>query len=229
MKNLIPHNEKRELLAKEKRWEKYYLVKTPLLLKKIYPSYLWSINTKEKILYLTFDDGPHPEITSFVLRQLKRYNALATFFCIGKNVVSFPAIYKQIYDEGHAVGNHTYNHLNGWKTENEIYLKDIAEASKVIDSTLFRPCYGRITSFQASKLKQVMKEKEPTIVMWDVLSGDFDTECTPQQCLANVIFASVPGSIIVFHDSEKAFPRLEYTLPRILKYFSEKGYSFKSL
>ena len=99
----------------------------------------------------------------------------------------------------------------------------------MIDSTFFRPCYGRITSFQASKLKQVMKEKEPTIVMWDILSGDFDTECTPQQCLANVIFASVPGSIIVFHDSEKAFPRLEYTLPRILKYFSEKGYSFKSL
>jgi len=229
MKNLIPHNEKRELLAKEKRWEKYYLVKTPLLLKKIYPSYLWSISTKEKILYLTFDDGPHPEITPFVLRQLKRYNALATFFCIGKNVVSFPAIYKQIHDEGHAVGNHTYNHLNGWKTENEIYLKDIAEASKVIDSTFFRPCYGRITSFQASKLKQVMKDKEPIIVMWDVLIGDFDTECTPQQCLANVIFASVPGSIIVFHDSEKAFPRVEYTLPRILKYFSEKGYSFKSL
>src|SRR5436190_5276509 len=229
MKNLTPDNEKRELLTKEKRWEKYYLVKTPLLLKKIYPSYLWSISTKEKILYLTFDDGPHPEITPFVLRQLKRYNALATFFCIGKNVVSFPAIYKQIHDEGHAVGNHTYNHLNGWKTENEIYLKDIAEASKVIDSTFFRPCYGRITSFQASKLKQVMKDKEPIIVMWDVLSGDFDTACSPQQCLANVLFASVPGSIIVFHDSEKAFPRLEYTLPRILKYFSEKGYSFKSL
>jgi peptidoglycan/xylan/chitin deacetylase (PgdA/CDA1 family) len=222
-------NDKKELLMREKRWEKYYLVKTPLLLKKIYPSYLWSVDIKKKILYLTFDDGPHPEITPFILQQLKRYNALGTFFCIGKNVVSFPDVYKQIQDEGHTVGNHTYNHLNGWKTENEIYLKDIAEASKVIDSSLFRPCYGRITRFQAKNLKQVMKGKEPTIVMWDVLSGDFDTECTPQQCLANVIFASVPGSIIVFHDSEKGFPKLAYTLPRILNYFSEKGYLFKSL
>jgi peptidoglycan/xylan/chitin deacetylase (PgdA/CDA1 family) len=127
------------------------------------------------------------------------------------------------------VGNHTFNHLNGWKTENEIYLNNIAEASKVIDSSLFRPCYGRITNLQAKNLKRVMKGKEPTIVMWDVLSGDFDTECTPQQCLANVVFASVPGSIIVFHDSEKAFPRLEYTLPKILHYFSEKGYLFKAL
>jgi peptidoglycan-N-acetylglucosamine deacetylase len=229
MEEVPPDNDKKELWVSKKRWDKYYLVKTPLLLKKIYPSYLWSIDTKEKALYLTFDDGPHPEITAFVLKQLKRYNALATFFCIGKNVVSFPAVYEQILDEGHSVGNHTYNHLNGWKTENEIYLKDIAEASKVIDSSLFRPCYGRITSFQAKNLKPVMKGKEPTIVMWDVLSGDFDTDCTPQQCLANVVFASVPGSIIVFHDSEKAFTRLEYSLPKVLNYFSEKGYVFKSL
>lgn len=229
MEQVPPVNDKKELLIREKRWEKYYLVKTPLLLKKIYPSYLWSIGTKEKILYLTFDDGPHPEITPFVLRQLKHYDALATFFCIGKNVAAYPDVYRQIQDEGHTVGNHTYNHLNGWKTENEIYLKDVAEASKLIDSSLFRPCYGRITSFQAKNLKPVMKGKEPTIVMWDVLSGDFDTECTPQQCLTNVVFASVPGSIIVFHDSEKAFPRLEYTLPGVLHYFTEKGYLFKSL
>lgn len=222
-------NDKKEMLLREKRWEKYYLVKTPLLLKKIYSAYLWKIDTKEKILYLTFDDGPHPDITLFVLRQLKRYDALATFFCIGKNVVTYPAIFEQILDEGHSVGNHTYNHLNGWKTDNDVYLKDIAEASKVIDSSLFRPCYGRITGFQASNLKTVMKGKEPTIVMWDVLSGDFDTACTPKQCLANVVFGSVPGSIIVFHDSEKAFPKLEYTLPRMLKFFSEKGYVFKSL
>src|SRR5436190_2963882 len=210
MKNLTPDNEKRELLTKEKRWEKYYLVKTPLLLKKIYPSYLWSIETKEKILYLTFDDGPHPEITTFILRQLKQYDALATFFCIGKNVVAYPGVYKQLLDEGHSVGNHTYNHLNGWKTDNDIYLKDIAKASKVIDSSLFRPCYGRITKFQAKNLRPVMKGKEPTIVMWDVLSGDFDIDCSPEQCLANVVLTSGPGSIIVFHDSEKAFPRLEY-------------------
>lgn len=229
MERLPRVNDKKEKLLREKRWEKYYLVKTPLLLKKIYPSYLWNIDTKEKILYLTFDDGPHPEITPFVLGQLKRYDALATFFCIGKNVVAYPHVFKQIHDEGHTVGNHTFNHLNGWKTDNDVYLKDIAEASKVIDSSLFRPCYGKITGFQAKNLKPVMKGKEPTIVMWDVLSGDFDTACTPQQCLANVVFGSVPGSIIVFHDSEKAFPKLEYTLPRMLKFFSDKGYVFKSL
>ena len=207
----------------------FYFVKTPGWLKKIYDSYIWSIPASDKILYLTFDDGPHPEATTFVLKELKKYNVLATFFCIGKNVVAYPDIYRQIIQEGHSVGNHTYNHLNGWKTNNDDYLNDIALASNEIDSYLFRPPYGRITSFQAKNLNQAMKGKKPKVIMWDVLSGDFDTECTPQQCLANVIFASVPGSIIVFHDSEKAFPRLEYTLPKVLHYFSEKGYLFKAL
>ena len=207
----------------------FYFVKTPGWLKKIYDSYIWSVPASDKILYLTFDDGPHPEATTFVLKELKKYNVLATFFCIGKNVVAYPEIYKQIIQEGHSVGNHTYNHLNGWKTNNDDYLNDIALASNEIDSYLFRPPYGRITSFQAKNLKQAMKGKKPKVIMWDVLSGDFDTECTSQQCLANVIFASVPGSIIVFHDSEKAFPRLEYTLPKVLHYFSEKGYLFKAL
>ena len=207
----------------------FYFVKTPGWLKRIYDSYIWSIPVTDKILYLTFDDGPHPEATPFVLKELKRHNALATFFCIGKNVVSYPGIYNQIISEGHTVGNHTYNHLNGWKTNNDDYLKDIALASHEIDSDLFRPPYGRITSFQAKNLKQVMNGREPKVIMWDVLSGDFDTECTPQQCLTNVLLASVSGSIIIFHDSEKAFPNLAYTLPRILNYFAEKGYLFKSL
>jgi len=207
----------------------FYFVKTPGWLKKIYDSYIWSIPGSDKILYLTFDDGPHPEATPFVLKELKKYNVLATFFCIGKNVVAYPDIYNQILREGHSVGNHTYNHLNGWKTNNDDYLKDIALAADEIDSYLFRPPYGRITSFQAKNLKPVMKGKEPKVIMWDVLSGDFDTACSPQQCLANVLFASVPGSIIVFHDSEKAFSRLEYALPRVLQYFSKKGYLFKPL
>ena len=207
----------------------FYFVKTPGWLKRIYDSYTWSIPVNDKILYLTFDDGPHPEATPFVLKELKKHNALATFFCIGKNVVSYPAIYKQIINEGHSVGNHTYNHLNGWKTGNEDYLKDIALASHEIDSNLFRPPYGRITSFQAKNLKSAMNGKEPKVIMWDVLSGDFDIDCTPQQCLSNVLLATVSGSIIIFHDSEKAFPNLAYTLPRILDYFSEKGYLFKSL
>ena len=207
----------------------FYFVKTPRWLKRIYDSYLWSMPANDKDLYLTFDDGPHPEATVFVLKQLKQHNALATFFCIGKNVVAYPDIYQQILNEGHAVGNHTYNHLNGWKTNNDDYMRDIALASQEIDSDLFRPPYGRITSFQAKNLKPVMKGKEPKVIMWDVLSGDFDTECAAEQCLANVVLASVPGSIIVFHDSEKALEKLKYTLPRILHYFSEKGYSFKSL
>ena len=207
----------------------FYFVKTPGWLKKIYDSYTWSISVKDKILYLTFDDGPHPEATPFVLKELKKYNVFATFFCIGKNVVAYPDIYDQIIREGHSIGNHTYNHLNGWKANNDDYLNDIALAANEINSYLFRPPYGRITSFQAKQLKTVMKGKEPKVIMWDVLSGDFDTSCSPQQCLANVLFASVPGSIIVFHDSEKAFPRLEYALPRVIQYFSEKGYLFKPL
>jgi peptidoglycan/xylan/chitin deacetylase (PgdA/CDA1 family) len=207
----------------------FYFVKTPWWLKRIYDSYTWSIPSGEKNLFLTFDDGPHPEATPFVLKQLKQYDALATFFCIGKNVVTYPEIYKQILKEGHSSGNHTYNHLNGWRTSNDLYMKDIALASKEINSNLFRPPYGRITSFQAKNLKAVMQGKEAKVIMWDVLSADFDIDCTPEQCLANVILPTVPGSIIVFHDSEKAFPKLQYALPRMLKYFSEKGYSFKSL
>jgi len=207
----------------------FYFVKTPGWLKRIYDSYTWSIPVNDKILYLTFDDGPHPEATPFVLKELKKHNALATFFCIGKNVVTYPDIYKQLINEGHSVGNHTYNHLNGWKTGSDDYLKDIDLASHEIDSDLFRPPYGRITSFQAKNLRSAMKGKEPRVIMWDVLSGDFDNDCTPQQCLSNVILATVPGSIIIFHDSEKAFSNLTYTLPRILNYFSEKGYLFKSL
>ena len=205
----------------------FYFVKTPWWLKKIYESYVWSLPDNEKTLYLTFDDGPHPEATPFVLRQLKQYNALATFFCIGKNVVANPVLYKQIINEGHAVGNHTHNHLNGWKTSNDAYMNDIARASREIESNLFRPPYGRITSFQAKNLNAAMRGKKAKVIMWDVLSADFDPDCTPQQCLANVILPSVPGSIIVFHDSEKAFPKLEYTLPRMLKFYSESGYRFK--
>ena len=229
MNNSIAKDHSKNLQHLEKRWERYYLVKTPWLLKKIYPDYIWSIDTIEKELYLTFDDGPHPQATPFVLKQLKQYNAKATFFCIGKNVVAYPDMYNQILSEGHSVGNHTFNHLNGWKTKDDIYLKDVAEASNYIDSNLFRPCYGRITSFQAKNLKLVIKSLQPKVIMWDILSGDFDTLISPEQCLANVVLKSVSGSIIVFHESDKAYSRLEYALPHVLSYFNEKGYFFKSL
>jgi peptidoglycan-N-acetylglucosamine deacetylase len=206
-----------------------YFVKTPWWIKKIYPFYTWSVPTKEKVLYLTFDDGPHPDATPFVLRELKKFDALATFFCIGKNVLAWPDIYQTILNEGHAVGNHTQNHVNGWNIQTDTYLKDIAEAANYIDSNLFRPPYGRITLFQAKNLKAAMKGKTPEIIMWDVLSADFDTSITAEQSLQFVIFRSVPGSIIVFHDSEKAYSKLSYVLPKVLHHFSKQGFRFLSL
>lgn len=201
-----------------------YLAKTPWLLKKLYPSLTWKVATEEKDVYLTFDDGPHQTITPFVLDSLKTYNAKATFFCIGKNVKEHPAIYQRIIDEGHKVGNHTFNHLNGWKTSDATYIKNVLEAKQFIDSDLFRPPYGRISNFQIQQLKSIFK-----IVMWDVLSADFDITITPQKSLELVISNIGKGSIVVFHDSEKALPRLEYALPKTLQFLNENGYRCKSL
>lgn len=206
-----------------------YFVKTPWWLKKLYPSYIWNIKTNEKVIYLTFDDGPHPIATPFVLDALKKYNAKATFFCIGKNVKSFQEIYKKIIEAGHSVGNHTYNHLNGWKTSKKIYLDDVAKAAGQINSFLFRPPYGRITKKQAKQIKKVINNPKAKIIMWSILSGDFDTSNTKEKCLDNVARHAKPGSIIVFHDSEKAFPLMSHTLEESLKYFSENGYRFDSL
>lgn len=203
-----------------------YFIKTPWWLKKIYPNRVWDIATKEKIIYLTFDDGPHPEVTPFVLDELKKYNAKATFFCIGKNVLAYPSIYKRILEEGHQVGNHTQHHLNGWKTDKKNYLADVAEAANHINSNLFRPPYGRIRASQVKGIGESLKSKSAKIVMWDVLSGDFDDSLSKEKCLNNVISKTRPGSIIVFHDSEKAFPRLKYTLPVYLEIFVEKGFVF---
>lgn len=205
----------------------YYLVKTPWLLKKLYPECIWNIDTSEKVLYLTFDDGPHPQATSFVLDQLKQYNARATFFCIGKNVEAYFDIYKKILQDNHKPGNHTYSHLNGWETPDETYLNDIYAAKKIIDSPLFRPPYGRITKFQLTQLRGIKYNLNP--VMWTVLSGDFDNRVSNEKCLNNVLKNSGPGSIVVFHDSEKCFEKLQFVLPKVLEYFHAKGYSFKAL
>ena len=206
-----------------------YFVKTPWWLKKIYPHRLWQVDTEEKIIYLSFDDGPHPVATPFVLDELKKLDAKATFFCIGKNVAAYPALYKRIIDEGHSVGNHTQQHLNGWKTNKETYLSDVALAAEYIQSNLFRPPYGRLKSVQAKGISKAMKNKLAKIVMWDVLSGDFDESLSKEQCLNNVIHHTTCGSIVVFHDSDKAFSRLQYTLPKTLDFFSSKGYIFTNL
>ena len=202
-----------------------YLIKPTWWLRKIYSSALtWKIPVEENKIFLTFDDGPHPTITPFVLNCLKQHNAKATFFCIGKNVQLYQGVFQQIINEGHRVGNHTHNHLNGWKTTDKKYFENIILARKFIDSNLFRPPYGRITRFQIQQLKSIF-----SIIMWDVLSGDFDADLSPQKCLQNVVSNTSSGSIIVFHDSEKAFDRLEYALPKALEFFAEQGYVMEGI
>ncbi len=205
----------------------FYMVKTPWLLKNFYPECIWDIKTKEKVLYLTFDDGPHPVATPFVLEELKKHNAKATFFCIGKRVEEYFDIYKKIIEEGHAVGNHTYDHLNGWKTKDQIYLDNIFKAKKIIDSNLFRPPYGRITKFQLKQLSAEKYKLKP--IMWSVLSGDFDKEVSGEECYHTVVKNAKQGAVVVFHDSEKALDRLRYALPLVLKHFTENGFEFRSI
>ncbi|MCW3093161.1 MAG: polysaccharide deacetylase family protein [Ferruginibacter sp.] len=205
----------------------FYFVKTPWWLRKIYSSCVWRFPGKEKVIYLTFDDGPHPNVTPFVLNTLKLYNAKATFFCIGKNVLAQPLIYKRILLEGHAVGNHTFNHLNGWKTVADDYINNVREAEKCIDSPLFRPPYGRITKSQLKLLS--MGHRRLTSIMWTVLSGDFDVTLAREKCLKNVLTKTGNGSIVVFHDSEKAFERMTFALPKMLEHFTGKGYRFEAI
>lgn len=205
-----------------------YLIKTPFWLRALYPHCTWRMPAKEKVIYLTFDDGPHPEATPFVLAALKKYNAKASFFCIGNNVLKHAPIYESILQAGHTVGNHTYDHLNGWKTETSVYIENIKDAATLIDSPLFRPPYGRITKRQIKALKQ--SETLPNqIIMWDVLSGDFDLHLSGETCARNVIQNTVPGSIIVFHDSQKAWDRMSIALPLVLEYFSSLGYRMEAL
>lgn len=201
-----------------------YLAKTPELLKPLYKDLLWHVDTTRKELYLTFDDGPIPEVTPWVLQVLRSYNAKATFFCIGKNIEENQWIYNMIKKDGHSVGNHTYDHLNGWRTNSRAYYRSVIQCSRLTGSDLFRPPYGRIKREQASGLLSRFK-----IVMWDVLSGDFDTKASPKMCLSNVVDNASRGSIIVFHDSIKARERLQYALPRVLEHFTLMGYAFRAL
>jgi peptidoglycan/xylan/chitin deacetylase (PgdA/CDA1 family) len=210
-------------------------VKTPVVAKKMFPNYIWDMPTTKKELYLTFDDGPTPEITNWTLDILKQYHAKATFFCIGSNIEKHPNIFESIIKDGHAVGNHTQNHIKGWTTKNKNYLKDIKEAQTIINSktenlqssivALFRPPYGQIKPKQGRKLIDIGYQ----IIMWDVLSFDWDQDLSEEKCLENVVSKSKSGSIVVFHDSVKASRNMMYTLPKVLEYFSKKGFCFKAL
>ena len=201
-----------------------YLVKTPHFIQNLFPNYTWRIPTQEKVLYLTFDDGPIPTVTPWVLEQLEAFQARATFFCVGDNIRKHPEVFEQVVASGHAVGNHTFNHLNGWQTENISYFHNVRHCANMVHSVLFRPPYGRLKPKQAQFLQRHYR-----IVMWDVLSGDFDPKLSEEQCLANVLNNAENGSIIVFHDSLKAEDKLHYVLPKVLEYFTEQGYVFGKL
>jgi len=206
-----------------------YFIKTPWIAKKFFSSYVWSLPSTDNAVYLTFDDGPHPNLTPWVLDQLRQYDVKATFFCIGNNVDKYPQLFEQVLQEGHTIGNHTYHHLNGWKNGDKEYLDDVFRASQVIKTNLFRPPYGRIKNSQAKKIPEAMQTNNAKIIMWDVLSADFDPSFSPEQCLNNVLENVSPGSIIVFHDSEKAGTNLRYTLPKTLRSLKEAGFQLKRI
>jgi len=202
-----------------------YFYKTPRIIKNIFPDLIWDIPVQNKAIYLTFDDGPVKTITDWVLDILNDYAIKATFFCIGKNVAENPELYEKILEADHKVGNHTYNHLKGWNSSNQTYYEDVENCRNLVDSQLFRPPYGKIMFFQSKTLM----EKGYEIIMWDVLSGDFDHNITPQQCLANAIKHTQPGSIIVFHDSLKAADNMKFAMPLFIEHFLNQGYEFKLL
>ncbi len=201
-----------------------YLIKTPKIVKNLFHRGLtWSIPFQDKQLFLTFDDGPTVELNTFILEQLHKYNAKATFFCVGENAETHPHLIQDIINEGHSIGNHTHNHLNGWKTSTNKYVENVKQANTHLQTPLFRPPYGRIKRKQIAALK-----KDYTIVMWSILSGDFDTSITPEHCLKNLM-RSQAGDIIVMHDNIKAKDKLYYSLPLFLKHYTEKGYEFLPL
>ena len=214
---------------------KLYWIKTNRIIKKIFSNYTWDVyNTRNSnTVYLTFDDGPIPEITDWVLNELKKHHVKATFFCIGDNIDKNPEIFKKVISEGHSIGNHTFNHLNGWKTSTEAYIENTKRCEATIQknnlsnlrSKLFRPPYGKIKVAQSIKIRKLGYK----IIMWDVLSADFDQTISQEQCLENVTSNLRSGSIIVFHDSIKAFKNLEYVLPKTLAYLKENSFNCEVL
>ena len=223
-----------------------YLKKISALGKVFYPSLMWKIPSSLKTLYLTFDDGPIPEITPWVLKTLNDYNAKATFFCVGENIYKYPEVYDQILEDGHRTANHTYNHIKGWETSLKDYLQNIHLAEEVLKNQnqkffdnddfgiksetfkqqkLFRPPYGRITPFQINKLQKLGYK----IVMWDVISGDFDAEISAEDCYNNVVNNCESGSIVVFHDSIKASEKIKEVLPLVLDYYKLQSFKFEAI
>ena len=202
----------------------FYLVKSPWWLKALYPSLEWDRRSGEGEVFLTFDDGPHPTITPWVLDQLASFGQSASFFSIGENIRKYPETFEQLRESGHSLGSHTMHHLNGWETDNETYHQSFKKADELVKTNLFRPPYGRIKRSQAKFIGKTHR-----IIMWDVLSGDFDQKLTAEECTRNVVENIKPGSVIVFHDSTKAWPRLERSLPAVLQHLQDLGLKSSSL
>jgi len=197
-----------------------YTVKVPFVLRWLYPTLIWHRSRTEKRIFLTFDDGPIPDVTPFIINTLNNYGVKATFFCVGENIKKHPDLFDRLLENGHQIGNHTYNHLNGWKTSDDIYLQNVNQCEQLTGTSLFRPPYGRGRRSQYAKLNRYR------IIMWDVLSGDFDLKLPPEKCLSNVLKYTQNGSIIVFHDNIKAIPRVTYALPRAIEHWLAEGYEF---
>jgi peptidoglycan/xylan/chitin deacetylase (PgdA/CDA1 family) len=197
----------------------------PKWLKRFYPRAIWDFSHKEhdkKVLYLTFDDGPCPETTPWLLDLLKTFGAKATFFCVGKNVADHPALVDRLNADGHTLGNHSFSHLNGFQVNTNTYIKDILKAEQSIQSNLFRPPYGRLTPHQHRKIKQLGYRT----VFWSHISYDFDADLDRELRIKKTIEATKPGAVMVFHDSAKAFPQLKHELPQLLKHWANLGYEF---
>jgi peptidoglycan/xylan/chitin deacetylase (PgdA/CDA1 family) len=197
------------------------LVRPPLLLRKIYPGALWRVKSAEKKIYLTFDDGPVPGVTPAALSILKEFNIRATFFCVGENVQKYPEIFQQLIDQGHSTGNHTFHHVDGWNTTTRAYLREVQQCAEMVSSKLFRPPYGRMRPPQRKAIQRKYK-----IVLWDVLTYDFDKELSGEDCLQLALKNSREGSVVVFHDSEKAKERMLYALPKYIAEMKERGFEF---
>lgn len=209
----------------------FYWVKTNRFIKWLFSNQVWSVPNSENKIYLTFDDGPTPEVTEWVLELLKKEEIKATFFCIGKNISDNPTIFKKVIAEKHAIGNHTFNHVNGWQTSTNNYLEEVNRCSLISKPffsehcQLFRPPYGKITPTQSKKLRKLGYQ----IIMWDLLTADFDASISPKKCFENATKKVTNGSIIVFHDSKKAFVNMKYALPKAIEYYKSKGFQFDTL
>jgi peptidoglycan-N-acetylglucosamine deacetylase len=197
----------------------------PYWIRAIYPKNLtWRIPTSRKEVFLTFDDGPVPEVTPLVLGILKKYNVKATFFCVGENVQKYPEVFDLLLKDGHAIGNHTYHHVKAWKTDFNTYLSEVEECNILVKSSLFRPPHGQINRMLVRNLSA-----DYQLIMWSALTGDYDKKLSGSRCLENAVKNTKPGSIIVFHDSVKALERMQHALPLYIEYCLNEGYSFSVL